>query len=76
MGKLKNYQKLNHFPGIEGVARKNFLAYHLNKMKKKFPSEFDFTPLTFCLPSDNNKVYEYIKNKKKNSETFILKPEG
>lgn len=76
LGKLKSYQKLNHFPGIEGVARKNFLAYHVNKMKKEFPLEFNFIPLTFCLPSDNNKVYEYLKNKTKTIDPFIIKPEG
>ena len=66
---------MNHFPGIEGIARKNFLAYHLKKMQKRFPDYFDFFPQTFCLPSDNSKIFKIFANKK-TKKTFIIKPEG
>ena len=74
LGKLKSYQKLNHYPGIVGIARKNFLAYHLNKMKKQFPEFYDFYPETYCLPSDRNHLVEEFKDVKR--KTFIVKPEA
>lgn len=74
LGKLKPYQKLNHFPGIFGIARKNFLAAHLNKMKKRFPEFYNFYPETYCLPSDRNHLVEEFKEGKK--KTFIVKPEA
>lgn len=43
-------------------------------MAKKFPKEFNFFPETFSLPTDFNKVFEYLKTKAKN--TFIVKPEA
>lgn len=72
--KLKPFQKTNHFPGIIAIARKNFLAYHLNKMKKKYPLSYNFFPDTFSLPSDNSQIYKIFKNNKKNY--FIIKPEN
>ena len=74
LGRMKNYQKINHFPGILKIARKNFLAYHLRKMKKKFPEFYDFFPETYCLPSDNSLLMkEFDKTKRK---TFIVKPDS
>jgi tubulin polyglutamylase TTLL6/13 len=36
------------------LARKNCLAKHLIKMKKKFPVEYDFFPPTWLLPLEAN----------------------
>lgn len=74
LGLLKPYQKINHFPGIFGIARKNFLAFHLNKMKKRFPEFYDFYPETYCLPSDRNLLVEEFKNFSR--KNFIVKPEA
>lgn len=35
--KMKPYQRINHFPGMYALARKNHLARNLIKMKKLFP---------------------------------------
>lgn len=32
LGKLKPYQKINHFPGMYTLSRKNYLARNLIKM--------------------------------------------
>lgn len=74
MGSLKPYMKINHFPGVHLIARKNFMAYHLNKMKKRFPEHFDFYPETYCLPSDKNILAKEFEGGKK--KTFIVKPEA
>lgn len=37
LGKMKQYQKINHFPGMFTLSRKNYLARNLTKMEKMFP---------------------------------------
>lgn len=75
LGRLKPFQKLNHFPGIFSIARKNFLCIHLNKMKKAFPTYYKFFPKSFNLPIDKNLLIKEFEDKKKN-HTFIVKPEA
>jgi tubulin polyglutamylase TTLL6/13 len=49
---LKPYQKINHWPGMGCLYRKNQLAKHLIKMLKNNPEKYDFFPRTWCLPID------------------------
>jgi tubulin polyglutamylase TTLL6/13 len=44
------FQKINHFPGIHVIARKNLLGHNLTNMGKKFPDEYNFFPMTWMLP--------------------------
>jgi tubulin polyglutamylase TTLL6/13 len=53
--RLKNYQRINHFPGMNGICRKVPLARNLNRMKKQFPEEYSFIPTSWVLP------HEYVK---------------
>ena len=48
--KMKKFQKINHFPGMVEIARKDRLAVNLGMMLKVFPKEYSFFPLTFRLP--------------------------
>ena len=32
------FQKINHFPGIQTLARKNLLGANLTNMSKKYPN--------------------------------------
>ena len=50
LSKLKPYQKVNHFPGMESLSRKNLLCKNLSKMKKLYPKEYSFFPTTWLLP--------------------------
>ena len=75
LGKLKPYQKLNHFPGIFSIARKNYLCFHLNKMRKAFPEFYNFFPKSFSLPAEKSILAKEFDDKKK-SRTFIVKPEA
>ena len=75
LAQLKPYQKLNHFPGICTIGRKNFLAMHFNKMQKAFPSYYDFFPKTYCLPTEKNLVRQIFESKKPN-QVFIVKPDS
>ena len=52
---LKNMlpnQRVNHFPGIYNLARKNMLGRHLMRMQKLLPKDFDFFPTSYMLPHD------------------------
>ena len=36
LSRMKPYQKINHFPGMFHLSRKNYLARNLIKMRKKY----------------------------------------
>jgi len=75
LAKMLPYQKINHFPGILNIARKNTLGKNLMKMKKLFPVNFKFFPKTYLLPSDYQDFARQF-SKSDNPKTFILKPEA
>ena len=52
--RLKPFQRMNHFPGMYALARKNNLGKNLNKMRKRFEKDFKFYPKTWLLPMDAN----------------------
>lgn len=59
------------------IARKNYLARNLKKMKKQFPNEYKFFPKTWLLPYEmqelKNVQASYFKRGLKSN--FIVKPE-
>ena len=50
--RMKPYQRINHFPGMYALARKNHLAKNLKKMQVKHPEYYKFFPETWLLPTD------------------------
>nr|XP_022333042.1 tubulin polyglutamylase ttll6-like isoform X7 [Crassostrea virginica] len=70
---MKKYQKINHFPGMSEICRKDLLARNLNRMNKMFPKEYNIFPKTWCLPADYGDFLAYTRQKK--NKTYILKPE-
>ncbi|XP_068920441.1 tubulin polyglutamylase TTLL6 isoform X2 [Petaurus breviceps papuanus] len=75
---MKNYQlslqKINHFPGMSEICRKDLLARNMSRMIKLFPKEFHFFPKTWCLPADWGDLQNYSRSKK--YKTFICKPDS
>jgi tubulin polyglutamylase TTLL6/13 len=49
---MEHHQKINHFPGMYTLSRKNLLAKNLMKMRRKDPDEYNYFPLTWNLPGD------------------------
>lgn len=49
---MKRYQKVNHFPGMTEICRKDLLARNLNRMLRIFPKEYNFFPKTWCFPAE------------------------
>ncbi|KAK6188733.1 hypothetical protein SNE40_004850 [Patella caerulea] len=71
---MKKYQKINHFPGMNEICRKDLLCRNLNRMFKLYPKEYNVFPKTWCLPADHGDFLSYTRQKK--NKTFILKPES
>jgi len=71
---MKPYQKINHFPGMYTLARKNTLAVNLNNLKRLFPTLYDFFPPTWILPLDGADFRAQFNEKR--AKTFIVKPEA
>ncbi|XP_013089809.2 tubulin polyglutamylase ttll6-like isoform X4 [Biomphalaria glabrata] len=71
---MKKYQKINHFPGMSEICRKDMLARNMNRMQKLFPKEYNVFPKTWCLPADYGDFQAYTRQKK--NKTYILKPES
>ncbi|XP_057681967.1 tubulin polyglutamylase ttll6 isoform X2 [Corythoichthys intestinalis] len=70
---MKHYQKINHFPGMIEICRKDTLARNLNRMLKLFPKDYKIFPRTWCLPADYCDLQAYTRIKK--HATFICKPD-
>ena len=72
LSKMRTYQKINHFPGMYGICKKNYLAWNLNRMAKLFPNDYNYFPKTWVLPGD----WIDFKNNFSKNKIFILKPEA
>lgn len=71
---MKRYQKINHFPGMLEICRKDLLARNLNRMQRLFPKDYHFFPKTWCLPADLGEALAYSRLRK--NKTYILKPDA
>ncbi|XP_061446329.1 tubulin polyglutamylase TTLL6 isoform X1 [Rhineura floridana] len=71
---MKSYQKINHFPGMSEICRKDLLARNMGRMLKLFPKDFNFFPRTWCLPADYGELQAFGRSKK--HKTFICKPDS
>ncbi|XP_062439848.1 tubulin polyglutamylase TTLL13 isoform X3 [Rhea pennata] len=71
---MKRFQKINHFPGMTEICRKDLLARNLNRMLKLFPKEYNIFPRTWCLPADYGDFQAYSRVRK--NRTFICKPDS
>lgn len=74
LSRMKHYQKINHFPGMYSISRKNYLAYNLNKQKKQFPSDYNFFPRTWVVPSDLGEIKNFLLLNR--NSYLIVKPEA
>jgi hypothetical protein len=55
------HQKINHFPGMNTLHRKNTLAKNLYRMYDEDPDSYNFFPRTFLLPFDNLRLRHYFQ---------------
>ena len=71
LASMKPYQRVNHFPGMYGIARKSNLCMNLNKIRKHLPDHYDFYPLTWFLPSEYRDFENYFNS---HGGVFVAKP--
>ncbi|KAK2187502.1 hypothetical protein NP493_163g02060 [Ridgeia piscesae] len=76
ISELKPYQKINHFPGMGEICRKDCLARNIAKMCKIHPEEYQILPKTWIFPSEYGIFQNYARElrRKKKNRTFIVKP--
>lgn len=72
LSQMKLLQKVNHFPGMFEISRKNCLAKNLNNFREAFPEDYDFYPQTWVLPADISS----FKSALKCNSTLIIKPDA
>ncbi|XP_078497555.1 tubulin polyglutamylase TTLL6 isoform X2 [Lissotriton helveticus] len=70
---MKGYQKINHFPGMNEICRKDTLARNMSRMQKLFPKEYHLLPRSWCLPADYGDLQAYGRTRK--HRTYICKPD-
>jgi tubulin polyglutamylase TTLL6/13 len=72
------WQKVNMYPGIHTISRKNHLARNLMRMAKCFPDEYDFFPKTWILPADGINIRNHCAHAKGKNKpcTYIVKPDS
>lgn len=74
---IKPWQSINHFPGIQHIARKTLMAYQLGVMQRKFKVDYAFYPKTFILPRDIAKLKAKSRFPFGRSKiAYIIKPDG
>ena len=73
---LKNWQRINHFPGMTNLARKNRMAQHLARMRKSFSALYSFYPRTWSLPFDSGDLSSIFNNKGVSPYVLICKPDS
>nr|XP_039251875.1 tubulin polyglutamylase ttll6-like [Styela clava] len=71
---MKRFQKINHFPGMNEICRKDLLARNLNRLYKLFPKDYCLFPKSWSLPADYSDFQAHCRTKK--NKTYICKPES
>ncbi|KAJ3066792.1 Tubulin polyglutamylase ttll6 [Podochytrium sp. JEL0797] len=69
---MEPYQKINHFPGMHEICRKDYLARNIGRLSRMVPKEYNFFPKTYNLPHDWADLK--IAMKAKPHQTYISKP--
>ncbi|CAF0706120.1 unnamed protein product [Brachionus calyciflorus] len=74
VNQMKKWQKINHFPGMSEICRKDFLTRNMNRMAKLYPKDYSFYPKAWCMPADYADFINYARLKK--NKTYICKPDS
>ncbi|GAB4815434.1 hypothetical protein N2152v2_002480 [Parachlorella kessleri] len=71
--RVRQPQKLNHFPGMLEIARKKSMARNLANMRTVYPEHYNFNPRTFLLPEMMEPFLAEVGKARKTPKTFIMK---
>ena len=70
--KLKEYQKVNHFPRSAEITRKDLLYKNLARMQSMYKNMYNFVPISFLLPNEHPQLQEAME--KDPNLILIVKP--
>ncbi|KAL7470201.1 hypothetical protein ACHAXS_010434, partial [Conticribra weissflogii] len=73
---IQPWQRINHFPGMTNICRKTRLAQSLELMKKRFPREYSFYPVTYVLPQNLASFKNVFSSNGQSKVAYIIKPDG
>ena len=76
VSRLMNYQRINHFPGLEVLALKSNMSTILNRLQKVFPREYNFSPRSWNLPMHAEQFRAHCASPRGEGKTWIFKPSG
>ena len=78
---MKRFQRINHFPAMQGITKKSQLAEVLKKMKDIYPQDFNFFPKSWNVPTQLTRLKADMAEAKKKAfgkgltaPTYIVKP--
>ena len=74
---VNNNQRINKIPGMDSLCYKSSLIHALNQMRRLFPKQYKFFPLSFVLPhqiQDFQREHNKLQNKYHKPITWIFKP--
>ena len=66
--KIRPYQRISQWPGIQVIAHKNKLGQNLMIMRRQFPEDYDYFPQTYILPYEMNQFKSEFHKKKEEVE--------
>ena len=72
--KVKEFQKIDIFPGQRFICRKDLLHITLTRRKQKHPLLYSFWPEGFLLPNQMEEFKTKFKEEYEGNTPFILKP--
>ncbi|KAJ3226809.1 Tubulin polyglutamylase ttll6 [Clydaea vesicula] len=72
---MEPIQKINHFPGMQEICRKNYLARNLSRLNRMFPKDYNFFPKTYILRDFKDLSDFKVASSSVRSNAFIAKPE-
>jgi tubulin polyglutamylase TTLL4 len=71
--RLNKFQRYNHFPKTFQLGRKDYLWKNYCKLRKNFPTDYNYIPQTYILPNEKKEFINAYKMYK-NINTWIVKP--
>jgi hypothetical protein len=73
---LSFWQKVNHFPRLNELTRKDSMIRNLSKMSKKFGNQFNFVPKTYIMPQETLLLTRDHEKYRLTGKMYIVKPIG
>jgi tubulin polyglutamylase TTLL6/13 len=68
------WQRISHFAGMVDICNKPLMVRYLNIMRREFPKEYNFHPMTYIIPQDYGTFKLLFPSGGQSKVTYIIKP--